>query len=188
MLFDIYILTNIVQRHAVKLHFQSMLNCVYRFYIQNLVSMDIFDRKILNELQENNRISTDKLGQKIGLSATACQRRLKKLRQSNVITKEVAVLNGVELNNYVTVAVDVVIKQGGANNIECFKKRMLENVHVQQCFYVTGAVDFILIITAKSMLDYEKLTQKLFYCDNNIQKFHSTVVMENVKVGLNIPI
>ena len=156
--------------------------------MHNLVDMDIFDRKILNELQENNRISTDKLGQKIGLSATACQRRLKKLRQSNVITKEVAVLNGVELNNYVTVAVDVVIKQGSANNIECFKKRMLDNVHVQQCFYVTGAVDFILIITAKSMLDYEKLTQELFYCDDNIQKFHSTVVMENVKVGLNIPI
>ena len=150
--------------------------------------MDVFDKKILNELQENNRISTDELGQKIGLSATACQRRLKKLRQSNVITKEAAILNGAELNNYVTVIVDVVIKQGSTNNIECFKKRMLDNVHVQQCFYVTGDVDFIIIVTAKSMLEYEKLTQELFFGDDNIQKFHSTVVMENVKVGLNIPI
>lgn len=150
--------------------------------------MDIFDRKILNELQGNNRLSTEELGQKIGLSATACQRRLKKLRQSKVITKEVAVLSGVEFDNYVTIIVEIVIKQGSANYIDSFKKRMLDNVHVQQCFYVTGDVDFILIVTSKNMLEYEKLTKELFFCDKNIQKFHSTVVMENVKVGLNIPI
>ena len=60
--------------------------------------MDAFDRNILKELQENNRLSTEDLGLKVGLSATACQRRLKKLRQSKVITKEVAVLNGVEFD------------------------------------------------------------------------------------------
>lgn len=150
--------------------------------------MDIFDKKILNELQQNNRLSTHELGNKIGLSATACQRRLNKLRKSKLIIKEVAVLNGAELNNYVTIIVNIVIKQGRADNVEGFKKRMLANPHVQQCFYVAGDGDFVLIITAKSMLDYEKLTQKLFFCDDNIQKFHSTVVMENVKVGLNIPI
>ena len=150
--------------------------------------MDIFDRKILSELQENNRISTEKLGEKIGLSATACQRRLKKLRESEVIVKEVAVLNGVKFDNYVTVIVEVIMKRGSANNIDSFKNRMLDNTHIQQCFYVTGNVDFILVITSKNMLEYEKLTQELFFFDDNIQKFHSTVVMENVKVGLNIPI
>ena len=150
--------------------------------------MDIFDRKILSELQENNRISTEELGEKIGLSATACQRRLKKLRESEVIVKEVAVLSGVKFDNYVTVIVEVIMKRGSANNIDSFKNRMLDNAHIQQCFYVTGNVDFILVITSKNMLEYEKLTQELFFFDDNIQKFHSTVVMENVKVGLNIPI
>ncbi len=150
--------------------------------------MDILDKKILKELQNNNRISSEDLGMKIGLSATACQRRLKKLRQSNVIDKEIAVLNGIELDNYVTVIVEVTIKQGTSDNIDNFKKRMLDCEQVQQCFYVTGQADFILIITSKNMLEYETLTKKLFFVDNNIQKFHSTVSMENVKVGLNIPI
>ena len=150
--------------------------------------MDDFDRKILNELQQNNRISTEALGHKVGLSATACQRRMKRLRQSGVITKEVALLNGAELGNYVTVIVEVTIKQGSADNIARFKERMHNNESVQQCFYVTGNVDFILVVTARNMLEYEKLTQELFFTDANIQKFHSTVVMENVKVGLNIPI
>jgi len=150
--------------------------------------MDMLDKKILKELQKNNRISSEDLGMIVGLSATACQRRLKKLRQSNVISKEIAVLNGIELDNYVTVIVEVTIKQGATNNIDKFKKRMLDCEQVQQCFYVTGQADFILIITAKNMLEYERLTQKLFFTDKNIQKFHSTVSMENVKIGLSIPI
>jgi DNA-binding Lrp family transcriptional regulator len=150
--------------------------------------MDMLDKKILKVLQNNNRISSEELGMIVGLSATACQRRLKKLRQSNVISKEIAVLNGIELDNYVTVIVEVTIKQGATNNIDKFKKRMLDCEQVQQCFYVTGQADFILIITSKNMLEYEKLTKKLFFVDNNIQKFHSTVSMENVKVGLSIPI
>jgi len=150
--------------------------------------VDVLDKKILKELQKNNRISSEDLGMIVGLSATACQRRLKKLRQSNVISKEVAVLNGIELDNYVTVIVEVTIKQGATQNIDKFKKKMLDCEQVQQCFYVTGQADFILIITSKNMLEYEKLTKKLFFIDNNIQKFHSTVSMDNVKVGLNIPI
>jgi len=150
--------------------------------------MDVLDKKILKELQSNNRISSEDLGMIVGLSATACQRRLKKLRQSNIISKEIAVLNGIKFDNYVTVIVEVTIKQGAAQNIDKFKKKMLDCEQVQQCFYVTGQADFILIITTKNMLEYENLTKKLFFVDNNIQKFHSTVSMENVKAGLNIPI
>lgn len=152
------------------------------------MQLDVLDKKILNELQINNRISSDNLGEKIGLSATACQRRLKKLRQSKVISKEVAVLNGVVFDNFVTVIVEVTMKQGLSDNIDNFKSRMLTCEHVQQCFYVTGHTDFILIIASKNMLEYEKLTKELFFVDKNIQKFHSTVVMDNVKVGLSIPI
>jgi len=167
------------------------MKCVkLRLYQINagLSFVDVLDKKILKELQKNNRISSEDLGMIVGLSATACQRRLKKLRQSNVISKEVAVLNGIELDNYVTVIVEVTIKQGATQNIDKFKKKMLDCEQVQQCFYVTGQADFILIITSKNMLEYEKLTKKLFFIDNNIQKFHSTVSMDNVKVGLNIPI
>ncbi|WDE13851.1 Lrp/AsnC family transcriptional regulator [Thalassomonas haliotis] len=150
--------------------------------------MDNFDKKILEVLQQNNRLSSLELGEKIGLSATACQRRLKKLRQSGVISKEAAVLNPVVFNNYVTVIVEVVMKQGGTESIASFKQRMLAHEHVQQCYYVAGNSDFILVITAPNMPTYERLTNVLFLCDKNIQKFHSSVVMDNVKAGLNIPV
>ena len=122
--------------------------------------MDTFDRQILRSLQNNCRLSTDELGSQIGLSATACQRRIKKLKESGKITKEVAILDGIHVGNYVTVIVEVTLKQGSATNIDNFKKRVLSHPQVQQCYYVTGDRDFLLVAIAENMLEYEKLMMK----------------------------
>lgn len=150
--------------------------------------MDNFDHQILEIMQKNCRTSTEQIGAEIGLSATACQRRIKRLREEGIIEKEVAILDSNTLGNYVTVLVEIIVKYGGSEEIEKFKQSMLSHEEVQQCYYVTGNADFILIITAKNMHEYEAITQKLFFSNNNIQRFHTNVVMDNVKTGLNIPV
>ncbi len=150
--------------------------------------LDAFDLNILALLQENTRITSEDIGIQIGLSATACQRRMKRLRETGIIEKEMAVLNGLSFGGYVTVIVDIIMKHGGAATMNKFKQQMMCNQAVQQCFYVTGSSDFVVIIVARNMLHYEQLTQALFYNNENIKKFTSTVVMENVKVGLTIPL
>lgn len=150
--------------------------------------LDSLDLQLLRLVQTNNRLSTEQMGSQIGLSATAVQRRIKKLRNSGVIQKEVAVLDTITVGGFVTIIVDVTIKQGSIKSLEAFKKLMLDCPQVQQCYYVTGNNDFMIIVTIENMLEYEKLTHKLFLSNDNIQKFNSTVVMENVKVGLDIPI
>lgn len=149
--------------------------------------MDSFDHQILKIMQDNCRTSTEQIGSQIGLSATACQRRIKRLREQGIIEKEVALLDNKALGSYVTVLVEVIVKNGGSEEIEKFKQTMLSYEEVQQCYYVTGNVDFILIITAQNMHEYEALTQKLFFSNSNIQRFHTNVAMDNVKTGLNIP-
>lgn len=150
--------------------------------------MDNFDHQILKIMQENCRTSTEQIGAQIGLSATACQRRIKRLRETGIIKKEVAILDSKALANHVTVLVEIIVKYGGSEEIEKFKHAMLSHEEVQQCYYVTGNADFILIITVENMHEYEALTQKLFFSNNNIQRFHTNVVMDNVKTGLTIPI
>ena len=150
--------------------------------------MDAFDRQILKFLQANSRMTTEELGLQIGLSATACQRRIRKLREAGIILKEVAVVDGIAIGGYVTVIVDVVLHQGSFQNIDTFKRQMLKFPQVQQCYYVTGHNDFVLIVIAENMLEYEKLTRELFFNNANIKKFHSTVVMESVKIGLVVPV
>ena len=152
------------------------------------MNMDNFDKAILRQLQINNQLSTQQIGENIGLSATACQRRLKKLRSSSLIEKEVAILNTEAIDSCVSLIVNIVMKQGSSEYIQRFKQIMTAQPAIQQCFYVTGESDFILVICVPNMQHFEQLTQALFLDDENILKFHSTVVMDTVKRGLNIPI
>ena len=171
-----------------KEHSNKILLCVNSEFKRKIYPMDNFDHQILKIMQNNCRTSTEQMGADIGLSATACQRRIKKLRELGIIEKEVAIVDSKALGGYVTILVEVIVKRGGSDEIEKFKHAMLSHEEVQQCYYVTGNADFILVITAQTMHEYEAITQRLFFSNDNIQKFHSNVVMDNVKVGLNIPI
>lgn len=150
--------------------------------------MDRLDRDILSLLQRNNRLSTEQIGMEVGLSATACQRRIKKLRDSGYIQKEIAVLDSIKIGGYITVIVEVTMKQGGPTAIDQFRHQMMQRADVQQCYYVAGDHDFVLIITSANMLEYEKLSRELFFNNSNILRFKTTVALENVKVGLDIPL
>ncbi|WP_432454486.1 Lrp/AsnC family transcriptional regulator [Agarivorans sp. QJM3NY_29] len=149
--------------------------------------MDDFDRQLLAKLQLNNKKTSEDLGNEIGLSATAVQRRIKKLRESGTIEKEVAILNSRALGNFITIIVEVSLAKGGTTVIDNFKKKAKAHSEVQQCYYMAGEKDFILMITASSMQRYEEITRELFLDDQTILKFSSNVVMENVKQSLAYP-
>ncbi|MEO9274344.1 Lrp/AsnC family transcriptional regulator [Marinomonas sp. 5E14-1] len=150
--------------------------------------LDNFDHHILKIMQSNSRRTTESIGQEIGLSSTAVQRRLKHLRDSKVIEKEVAILSPSKIGSHVLILVEVVLVRGGSSVVNNFKLKMQNHPSVQQCYYVAGKNDFILMIAASSMQEYELITQTLFMDDETILKFHSNIVMNNVKVGLEIPL
>ena len=57
-----------------------------------------------------------------------------------------------------------------------------------QCYYVTGNADFILILSAKDMADYEDFTRRHFFAEENVARFRTSAVMDRVKVGFTMPI
>ena len=150
--------------------------------------MDSFDRAILNILQSNSRISTEKLGEAIGLSPSACQRRIKRLKESGVIDKEVAVLNRKKLEGYTTIIVDINLEKGGEKNLDDFINQMNNEPCVQQLYYTAGEVDFVVIIVVTDMNEFDQLSRKLFMSSANIRKFHSKVVITSNKLGLEVPV
>lgn len=150
--------------------------------------LDNFDLILLRELQRDSRQSAEQLTAKIALSTTAIQRRIKRLRDEHVIVAEQAVLDPKALGRSLTLIVAVSLKIGRASINEQFKSTMMVAEEVQQCYAVAGDQDFILIISVMDMYEYEVLTHRLFHSNEAVQKFHTTVVMETVKVGLQIPV
>jgi Lrp/AsnC family leucine-responsive transcriptional regulator len=150
--------------------------------------MDRKDVELLNLVQQNNRLTTEQLSKATGLSATSCQRRLKNLRSNGIITADISVISPDAVGRRMTMIVQVSLELDQLEHIDRFKQAMLALPEVMQCYYVTGNSDFILILTAKDMKDYEAFTRRVFVNNPSIKNFITNVVMDQVKVGLTIPL
>jgi DNA-binding Lrp family transcriptional regulator len=152
------------------------------------IELDDADLTILRTLQTDCRIGLERLAQGCGLSVPSVQRRLKRLRESDLILKEVAVLNPARFDYSMTFVVLVELERESLQQLDVFRKRAKAEPQVQQCYYVTGDADFILICAAEDMQDFEALTHRLFFENSNVRRFRTSVAMERTKIGLSLPI
>lgn len=150
--------------------------------------LDQFDLKILQILQEDNLTPQRNIGEAIGLSAAAVQRRIKKMRELNIIQADVAIINREKIGHPITLFVEVELETEKIALIDEAKEIFLNTPEVQQCYYVTGNADFILIIIVPSMHEYEKLTRRIFFSNKNMKQFRTLVTLDIVKLGMKVPL
>lgn len=152
------------------------------------LQLDDFDRKILALVQRDALTPLRELAQAVNLSAPAVQRRLQRLRENGVILKSVAVLDAEKVGRPITLIVEVEVESERKDLLDSQKRAFLAAPEVQQCYYVTGSVDFVLVITVTSMKEYEALSQRLFMQNPNVKKFVTMVALDPFKLGLELPV
>lgn len=152
------------------------------------MDLDPIDRQLLELVQADCRRPLDALGEAIGLSASAAQRRLRRLRRTGVVEAEVAVVAPASVGRALTLLVEVTVERERADLIDGFKRQMRAAPEVQQCYYVTGEADFLLVMTVRDMEEYEAFVRREFYDNGNVRRFRTGVVMDRVKVGLAVPV
>jgi DNA-binding Lrp family transcriptional regulator len=148
--------------------------------------LDTFDRAILALLQKNNRMPQREIAEAVNLSPAAVQRRIRRLEESGVIHANIAVLDPARVGQPITVLVEVEMESERAELYAAAKRAFQTAPEVQQCYYVTGGADFILVITVRTMGEYEELTRRLFFENRNVKRFRTFVAMQRVKVGLGV--
>ena len=151
-------------------------------------SLDAFDREILRRVQLDARATGEDIGADIGLSAAAVQRRLKRMRELGAIVAEVAVVNPKALGQTMSFIVGVEMERERADVLDIFRHAARADPNVQQCYYVTGEADFILIVVARDMDDFEAFTRRLLFDNTHIRHFTTSVVMARDKVGQIVPV
>jgi len=152
------------------------------------IALDGTDRDLLEILQCNNRLSADELGDQVGISRSSVQRRLKRFRDEGIIEADISVLSAKAVGRPMTFIVEVELERERTDLLDEFRRSMLALEDVQQCYYVTGHTDFILVVTAIDMASYEEFSRKVFTDNPNIRRFHSNVVVNRVKAGLQVPL
>ncbi|AVO39762.1 Lrp/AsnC family transcriptional regulator [Pukyongiella litopenaei] len=150
--------------------------------------MDRIDAKLLLAVQKNNRLTSEELSDAVGLSPTACQRRLARLRDAGFIEADVAIINPEAVGRPILVLVMVTLAVASVETVDRFKAEIRSRPEILSGYYVTGAFDFLLTVSAVSMAGYEEFTREFFYGREDIDAYTSLVVMDRVKTGNNLPI
>lgn len=150
--------------------------------------LDAFDYRILARWQEDTRVPAKTIAAAIGLSTAAVQRRLKRLRELGVIRRETAELDPQQLGLPVTCIVAVDLERESTADLERFRRKMLACAEVQQCYYVTGQSDFMLVVLVESMQAYDAFTRRALLDDGNVRSFTTHVTLERIKTGSQVPL
>ncbi|MHC8383980.1 Lrp/AsnC family transcriptional regulator [Pseudomonas sp. LB3P14] len=152
------------------------------------MSLDAFDLKLIAEVQKDASLSQSELGARVNLSSAAVNRRLKRLTQEGIIKGTVALVEPEKLGYPLTIVAQVEVESERLDLLDATKRRFTACPQLQQCYYVAGEWDFVLVLTVRNMEQYTELTRDLFFENNNVKRFKSLVSMSNAKVGLQIPV
>ncbi len=150
--------------------------------------MDATDRKLLDQMQRNSKISIQSLADTIGVSTASVQRRMRSLREAGVIQREVAILDPKPLGLGVTAIVAIELERDRLDQIDTFKRKAREDRQVTHCYCIAGDADFILVVMAEDMADYEAFTHRFFFADRNVRKFRTSIVVSTEKATSELPI
>ncbi len=151
-------------------------------------NLDRFDLAILNILQTDNTTPQRVIGEAIGLSTPAVQRRIRRLEATGVIRANVALVEPSQVGRSLTILTEVHLRPERSPLETGFRLRVQAEAAVQQCYFITGEADYLLVITVASMEEYEALTQRLFFTAEEHIPFQTSVVLNRLKVGMNVPV
>ena len=150
--------------------------------------IDEIDLRILEELQRDSSRTNVELARAVGLSPPACLRRVRRLRANGAIRREMAVVDPRIAGLHIAVLAGVVLERESRELLASFKRRLLEDDAVAQCWYVTGQYDFLVLVRVRDIDAYEELGQRLFHADPNVKRYESLVVLDEVKRDFAVPL
>lgn len=143
--------------------------------------LDAFDRAILRIVQQNAKTPQRVIAEAVNLSPAAVQRRITALEQTGIIARNVAIVEPDALALAITALVEVRLRDERAATVDAAKALFRRTPDVQQCYYVTGGVSFVLIIISRDMRSYEALTRRLFAENELVSDYRTLVALDRVK-------
>jgi DNA-binding Lrp family transcriptional regulator len=157
-------------------------------FLQELAMTDFddLDLRILDLVQEDAEMPGEAIASQVGLSASAVQRRMSRLKRDGVIERVVALVEPRSLGRTVTVLVEVEIDNERRHALEAFQRWVVEVPEVQSCWYVTGDTDYVLLVCTRDLDGYNAFIERLMTEQPVVRKYKSLIALKTVKRGLKV--
>lgn len=143
--------------------------------------LDAIDLRLLDVLQQDASLSNQDLAQRAHVSPATCLRRVKRLLDSGLIERRVALLSPDKLGAGLSAIIEITLDRQGAEHLAAFEQRVLGEPAVQQCWRVSPGPDFVLVVQVADMAAYHALTQRLFTQDANVRNIKAFFSIHRAK-------
>lgn len=157
-----------------------------------MIDLDALDWQLLTLMQTDAALSNQALAERVHVSAATALRRVKRLREAGLINAQVALLNEDAVakvqGHDLTAIAEVVLDRQGAEYLDAFEHRAIQDAAVQQCYRVTPGPDFVLIIRVPDMPAYQQLAQRLFTQDANVRNVKAFFSVRRAKFDTRVPL
>ena len=150
--------------------------------------LDAIDRRILEHLQDNARISNVDLAARVGISASPCWRRVRELEESGVISNYVTLIDAASVGLMVSVFVNVSLEKQVERELDVFQNAIRERPEVMECYLMTGEADFLLRVVVPDLMAYERFLMDHLTRVPGIASIKSSFALKQVKYRTALPL
>ena len=152
------------------------------------MAIDQMDRRILHFLQKSGRISNSDLSDLVGLSASACHRRVQQLENGGYIQQYVALLNPRKLGVPTTVFVEITLRGQADEVLEAFEKAVTLIPDVLECHLMAGTADYMLKVVAEDTEDFARIHRQYLARLPGVAQMQSSFALRTVFKTTSLPL
>ncbi|MCH7543131.1 MAG: Lrp/AsnC family transcriptional regulator [Proteobacteria bacterium] len=150
--------------------------------------LDAIDRRILDRLQEDGRVSNVELANAVGISSSPCWRRVRELEKRGVISGYVALVDAAAVGLPVSVFVQVTLERQIEAALETFEAAVRARPEVMECYLMTGDADYLLRVVVSDLPTYEAFLKDHLTRIPGIANIKSSFALNQVKYRTSLPL
>lgn len=150
--------------------------------------MDNIDLKILNQLQEDARITNVALAEKVNLSPAPCLRRVRELEKSGVIKSYTTLLDPEQVGWNVSVFIEIRLEKQVQDHLRIFEEIIEQYPEVMECYLMTGTFDYLLRVVAKDLKSLQAFITDKLVSIPNIASMQSSIALKQIKYRTALPV
>ena len=148
--------------------------------------IDAIDLRLLEALQTDASLSNQDLAARVAVSPATCLRRVKRLVDAGVIERRVALLAADKLGAGLQALIEITLDRQGAEHLDAFEARAVQEAAVQQCWRVSPGPDFVLVVQVADMPAYQAFTQRLLTQDANVRNIKAFFSVKRAKFDTRV--
>ncbi|HEX7389820.1 MAG TPA: Lrp/AsnC family transcriptional regulator [Acidiphilium sp.] len=152
------------------------------------IKLDMFDLRILREVQKDGRIGKLALADRVGLSPTPCWMRRKRLEEAGIISGYHGKLDLKPLAPFAVVLMEITLGAHRQADFDRFERAVMDVPEIVSCWSLGGGVDYLVKVVARDIDAYQRLVDTLLAGNIGIDRFYTYIVMKTVKDDPVLPL